>query len=186
MMTSIQSNPDVLFPLNRFYETEHLALPKTVLMAGADLPEPYRGMLDHDRDMTPTLEAFHDSRIHLELVKKDHRGGFYFREVILRLDRDEKPVEFGANKLHIGIFSEEAQEQILLEQVPLGRILKECGVRHVTEAKFFLRVEPDELICRALELESPVTLYGRKAVISDHKGLVLSEIVEILPQSAVA
>ena len=68
-----------------------------------------------------------------------------------------------------------------MEQVPLGRVLKECGVRHVTEAKCFLRVEPDELICRALELETPATLYGRKAEISDHKGMVLSEIVEILP-----
>ena len=174
------------YPLSDFYAHAKLPMPRIEVISADAVPEPYQSLLVHKNDMTPTLEAFHDSRIHLELVKKDHRGGFYFREVILRLDRDEKPVEFGANKLHIGIFSEEAQEQILLEQVPLGRILKECGVRHVTEAKFFLRVEPDGLICRALELESPVTLYGRKAVISDHKGLVLSEIVEILPQSAVA
>ena len=64
------------------------------------------------------------------------------------------------------------------------RILRECAVRHRTEAKFFLRVEPDELIAHALELEAPVTLYGRKAVISDLQGRALSEIVEILPPVA--
>jgi chorismate-pyruvate lyase len=68
--------------------------------------------------------------------------------------------------------------------VPLGRILKECNVRHKTEAKFFLRVQPDETICRALELETPVPLYGRKAIISDLQGRPLSEIVEILPPAA--
>jgi chorismate-pyruvate lyase len=156
-------------------------MPHIETIPGDAVPEPYRSLLVHKNDMTPTLETFHNSRIHLEVVKRDHRGGFYFREVILRLDHDESPVEFGANKVHIGIFSEGAQEQILLEQVPLGRVLKECGVKHQTEAKHFLRVEPDELICRALELEKPVTLYGRKAVISDLKGMVLSEIVEILP-----
>ena len=174
--------PDTfVYPLSDFYIHAKLPMPRIEAIPGDAVPEPYRSLLVHKNDMTSTLEAFHNSRIHLEIVSKDHRGGFYFREVILRLDHDEKPVEFGANKVHIGIFSEGAQEQILLEQVPLGRVLKECGVRHVTEAKCFLRVEPDELICRALELETPVTLYGRKAVISDHKGMVLSEIVEILP-----
>ena len=93
----------------------------------------------------------------------------------------EKPVEFGVNKIFLGLFPEEAQELIRLEQVPLGRILKECGVRHKTEAKAFLRVQPDEIITGAFELENPTTLYGRKAVISNLQGKPLSEIVEILP-----
>src|SRR5688572_747281 len=112
--------------------------------------------------MTPTLEGFHKSRIHLEILSRDRRGDFYFREVALRLDHDERSVEFGANKVYLGMFPEDAQELILLEQVPLGTILKDCGVRHQTEAKYFLRVEPDELIVKALELETPTTLYGRK------------------------
>jgi hypothetical protein len=65
--------------------------------------------------------------------------------------------------------------------VPLGTILRDCGVKHQTAAKFFLRVEPDELIAKALELEKPTKLYGRKAVIADATGRPLSEIVEILP-----
>jgi chorismate-pyruvate lyase len=169
------------YPLSDFYGRAKLPLPRIEIISGDEVPEPYKSLLVHKNDMTPTLENFHNSRIHLELLGRDRRGSFYYREVILRLDHDEKPVEFGANKVYLGQFPEAAQEQILLEQVPLGRILKECNVRHQTEAKHFLRVQPDELMLKALELETPVVLYGRKAVISDPQGHPLSEIVEILP-----
>lgn len=170
-----------LYPLSEFYSRAKLPLPRIEIIPGEAVPEPFRKLLVHDNDMTPTLEAFHHSRIHLEILSRDQRGGFYFREVVLRLDHDEKPVELGANKIYLGMFPEDAQELILLEQVPLGSILRDCGVRHQTAAQNFLRVEPDEFMAKALELETPVTLYGRKAVIADLKGKPLSEIVEILP-----
>lgn len=169
------------YPLSDFYSRAKLPLPRIETIPAEAVPEPYRALLVHHNDMTPTLEDFHKSRIHLEILRSDRRGGYYFREVVLRLDHDEAPVEFGANKIHLGGFPEEAQELILLEQVPLGRILKDCGVQHRTEAKSFLRVEPDELIARAVEAEPPVPLYGRKAIITDLQGRPLSEIVEILP-----
>jgi len=177
--------PDsIAYPLSEFYRRSKLTLPALAEIAADAVPEPSRSLLVHANDMTPTLEDFHRSRIHLEILSRDQRGDFYYREVVLRLDHDEKPVEFGANKIHLGMFPEEAQELILLEQVPLGRILKECGVQRQTQAKCFLRVEPDELITRALEMESPVPLYGRKAVIADPQGRPLAEIVEILPPAA--
>jgi len=169
------------FPLSEFYGRAKRPLPRIEALPGDAVPEFFRSLLVHHHDITPTLEEFHKSRIHLEILSSGRRGGYYFREVVLRLDHDEAPVEFGANKIFLGEFPEEAQELILLEQVPLGRILKDCGIRHRTEAKHFLRVEPDELIARALELEPPVALYGRKALISDLQGRPLSEIVEILP-----
>jgi chorismate-pyruvate lyase len=169
------------YPLSDFYSRARLPLPNIATVEGDDVPEPCKSLLVHGNDMTPTLEAFHKSRIHLEILSRDQRGEFYYREVVLRLDHDEKPVEFGANKVYLGAFPEDAQELILLEQVPLGTILRDCGVRHQTSAKFFLRIEPDDLIAKALELERPTTLFGRKAVITDSRGKPLSEIVEILP-----
>ncbi|TAL05230.1 MAG: hypothetical protein EPO07_03830 [Verrucomicrobia bacterium] len=184
LKTASSSANAFAYPLSEFYAHAKLPLPRIETIPADAVPEPYKSLLVHQNDMTPTLEGFHKSRIHLDILSRDHRGGFYFREVALRLDHDEKPVEFGANKVFLGMFPEEAQELILLEQVPLGTILKECGVKHQTEAKFFLRLEPDELIANALELGTPVPLYGRKAVISDLKGHPLSEIVEILPPTA--
>jgi chorismate-pyruvate lyase len=156
-------------------------MPRIEIIPGDDVPEPFKTLLVHNNDMTPTLEEFHKTDIHLEIVSRERRGDFYFREVVLRLNRSESPVEFGANKLYLGRFPEEAQDLILQEYVPLGRILKDCGVPHRTEAKAFLRVQCDELIGEKFELTPPAVLYGRKAVISDMQGRPLSEIVEILP-----
>jgi chorismate-pyruvate lyase len=177
--------PDTFaYPLSEFYTRAKLPLPRLEIVPSEAVPAPYHALLVHNNDMTPTLEGHHKSRIHLEILSRDQRGGFYYREVVLRLDHDEQPVEFGANKVYLGAFPEDAQEMILLEQVPLGTILKECSIRHKTEAKHFLKLEPDDVICDALEMENSVTLYGRKAVISDLNGKPLSEIVEILPAAS--
>jgi len=170
-----------IFPLKEFYSRAKLPLPRIEVIAGDVVPEPYKSLLVHSNDMTPTLESFHKSDIHLEILSRERRGDFYFREVILRLNGSDQPAEFGANKVYVGRFPEEAQDLILAEQVPLGRILKDCGVHHRTEAKAFLRVQSDALISEAFGLDKPTELFGRKAVISDLQGRPLSEIVEILP-----
>ena len=169
------------YPLSEFYAHAKLPLPHIEFIPGEEVPEPFKSLLVHHNDMTPTLEAFHKSDIHLEIVSRERRGDFYFREVVLRLNGDDQPVEFGANKLYLGRFPEEARDLILQEYIPLGRILKDCRVPHRTQARAFLRVQADELIGGKFELTQPGLLYGRKAVISDLQGRPLSEIVEILP-----
>src|SRR6185503_4212818 len=105
--------------LSEFYAHAKLPLPRIEMIPAEEVPEPYRALLAHNNDMTPTLEAFHKSDIHLEILSRDERGSFYFREVVLRLNHDERAVEFGANKVYLGRLPEEAQEFILAEQVPL-------------------------------------------------------------------
>jgi len=174
-----------IFPLKEFYTRAGLALPHVEIVPGERVPEPYKTLLVHSNDMTPTLEGFHKSEIHLEILSRERRGDFYFREVVLRLNHSEQAVEFGAIKIYVARFPEEAQDLILQEHVPLGHVLKECGVRHRTEAKAFLRVESDALINQAFGLDKPAELFGRKAVISNLQGRPLSEIVEILPPAKV-
>jgi chorismate-pyruvate lyase len=173
-----------LYPLSEFYAHAKLPLPAIEQIPGDAVPEPFRSLLVHHNDMTPTLEAFYQSDIHLEIVRRERRGEFYFREVVLRLNTTEQPAEFGANKVYIGRFPDEARELVLQEEVPLGRILRDCGIKHHTEAKAFLRVQSDELISDKFGLTAPASLYGRKAVICDLQGRPLSEIVEILPPAA--
>jgi len=175
-----------LYPLSEFYTHAKLPLPRIEQIPGAAVPEPYRSLLVHHHDMTPTLESFYQADIHLEIVRRERRGDFYFREVVLQLNGSDQAVEFGANKVYIARFPEEAQDLILQEELPLGRILKNCEVAHRTEAKSFLQVTSDDLIGEKFGLTAPTTLYGRKAVICDLQGRPLSEIVEILPPAASA
>jgi chorismate-pyruvate lyase len=173
-----------VYPLDEFYARAGLPLPRIERIQGEAMPEPYRSLLVHERDMTPTLENFHSSDIHLKILKREQRDDFYFREVVLLLNGSDMPVEFGANKVSLALFPPKARQLILDERVPLGRILKDCDISHATFAKAFFRVAPDELISSVLNLNSPTWLYGRKATIFDAQKRPLSEIVEILPASS--
>lgn len=170
-----------VYPLDDFYARAGLRLPKIERLTGEQVPEPYRKLLVHQNDMTPTLEQFHGHDIHLRILRSVRRDDFYFRQVVLLLNGTNKPVEFGANKVNLTLFAPKARHLILEEHVPLGRILNDFGIEHGTVAKAFFQVEPDALICEALGLTAPAPLYGRRATISDPLKRPLSEIVEILP-----
>src|SRR5262249_45200982 len=109
------------------------------------------------------------------------RGEFYFREVVLLLDRDEKSVEFGAIKINLSLFTPAGRRAILEERLPLGHILKDYSITHDSRPKAFLRVRSDDFINTALGLDRPTTLYGRRNTLLDTQKHSLAEIVEILP-----
>ena len=173
-----------VYPLDEFYARAGLALPLVERIPGDEMPEPFKSLLVHDRDMTPTLENFHADQIHLRILNREQRGDFYFRQVALQLNSNQRPIEFGANKLNLALFPAKARQLILEEHVPLGSILKDCELGHSTMAKAFFRITPDALISSVLGLSSHEPLYGRKATIMDSQKRPLSEVVEILPPVA--
>ena len=108
------------YPLDEFYARAGAPLPRIEQIPGNRIPEPYRRLLVHLHDMTPTLEAFHGSDIHIEVLHRERRGDFYFREVVLRLDRDQQPVEFGANRVCLAWLAPKVRALILEEHLPLA------------------------------------------------------------------
>ena len=170
-----------LFPLNEFYAREGAPLPRIEVVPGEAIPEPYRSLLVHDDDMTPTLEAFHRGDIHIEVWGRERRGDFYFREVVLRLDRNQRPVEFGANKVNLSLFEPAVRALILDEYLPLGHILQMRKVPHHGHPLAYLKITSDPLMNRAFGMQGANTLYGRRNTIRDPLDRPLSEIVEILP-----
>ena len=171
----------LVHPLDEFYAQMGLALPPLQQMDGEAVPQPYKRLLIHHDDMTPTLEKYYGRDIHLRLLGRRRKGNGYFREVVLLLDGTEKPVEFGAIKIYLDRFGEEARRQILEEQRPLGHILQECGVKHSSRPKAFLRLASDHFINDALQLTGANVLYGRRNTLFDPQERPLAEIVEILP-----
>lgn len=169
------------YPLDEFYARAGLTLPPIERISGDDVPEPYRSLLVHSSDMTPTLEKHHGAPIHLKVLKREQRADFYYREVILQLDGTDKQVEFGAIKVSVLLFPPKARQLILEEHLPLGTVLKVCEISHSTHAKAFFRVTSDQLMADVLGLSQPGLLYGRRATIFDSQKRPLCEIVEILP-----
>lgn len=167
-------------PLDLFYAEAGLTLPPIQRIEGQIVPQPLRQLLVHDHDMTPTLEAYHGQSIHIRVLRRRRVGGEYHREVVLHLDETAEPVQFGANRIILRKFPEEAQRLILLEREPLGHILRDFGVTHTCEPNAFLRVASDPLINEALGLRGAHILYGRHNRLYDPEGQLISEVVEIL------
>jgi chorismate-pyruvate lyase len=171
----------IAHPLDEFYERSGLELPAIKRVSAEQMPEPYRSLLAHQNDMTSTLENFHRDRIHLHLVSRERRNGYYYREVVLQTNVANKPVEFGAIKINLDLFPAHAQERVLEERDPLGRILKESGMQFSSRPQGFLRIASDSLMHDLLKLTESQLLYGRRNTLFDGNKRPLAEIVEILP-----
>jgi hypothetical protein len=168
-------------PLDDFYKRSGMSLPPLQQVDGEEVPEPYKRLLVHSSDMTSTLERFYEEPVHLRVVSSRHEGDEYFREVVLCTEKESKPVEFGAIKINLGLFSDRARKHILQEHWPLGRILKDCGITYSSWPKAFLKLASDRLINSALNLNGAHVLYGRRNTLLNGDGQPLAEIVEILP-----
>jgi chorismate-pyruvate lyase len=171
-------------PLDEFYGQMGLTLPPLQEVEGEAVPQPYKQLLVHNDDMTPTLEKYYAQDIHLRLLGRRQKDNEYFREVVLLLDNNDQPVEFGAIKINLDLFAAEARREILEERRPLGHILNERHVPHASRPKAFLRVASDQIINEALQLTGAHVLYGRRNTLFDPQDRPLAEIVEILPPVA--
>lgn len=167
-------------PLDFFYARARQPLPPFELLDGEEVPEPARWLLVHCNDMTPTLEAFYGEKIVLRVIGRRRRGNEYSREVVLHLKDSKRPVEFGANRIHLDRFPPEARKLILEEREPLGYILRDFAITHTCQPNAFLRLASDHMINEVLELQGAQTLHGRHNQLFDPEGGLISEVVEIL------
>jgi chorismate-pyruvate lyase len=180
--TSTNQDLKLLYPMDRFYEQAGLDLPPVMQIPGEEMPEPYRQLLVHQKDMTPTLEAYHGDPIHLRVRKwRLDENQAYWREVVLTLNGKGLPVEFGAIVIYTQHFPAPAREAILEGYRPLGTLLREYQVEHRSRPRAFIRVEADAEIRKALGMSEPRSLYGRRNVMMGAGGTVLADILEILP-----
>jgi chorismate-pyruvate lyase len=174
---------DLFFPLNEFYRMSGLPLPSVTRVEGSDVPEPYRTLLVHQRDMTPTLAEAYGRSIHLRLIRKELRDEVYSRQIILETEGSGEVVLFGAIEIHLAHFPALARELVLEGKQPLGSILESHGVPHASRPEAYFRVASDAVIERALRLSAPHVLYGRRNVLWNASGHALAHVVEILPPS---
>ncbi len=170
-----------LHPLAAACRHASRSVPRIDSVTANDMPEPYRSLLVHDGDMTPTLVRFHQSDIHLNVLQQFTNYDNYGREVVLLLDGADKPVEYGAIIVMLGRFPKRARDQILGGYRPLGAILAEHNMVHTSAPTVFFSVLADDHIANVLDVTAGTRLFGRCNVISNEHGQPLADIVEILP-----
>lgn len=172
-----------LMPFHYFYEKDGKNLPDFQFLRGDEVPYPYRSLLVHTNDMTPTLAAFHHSRLYLEVHEHESNEAFVMRLVTLHAQSNDAPVEYGAIAIQLGGLPPEVAAEVVAGRKPLGGLLGEYGVEHRGAPVAYFSVPADDHIARALHQVPGETLYGRCNQLLDRDGMVFADIVEILPRS---
>lgn len=169
----------LLHPLDLFYPGDS-ELPGVEKVEPGDIPEPYRSLLVHTNDMTPTLEVYHDGPIHVRALAIKDEGGLYAREVLLVRNTDGKVVEYGAIRIHLAEVPEATVAAIREAHIPLGHLLKEQE-RRMEHPEYYVEVTPDVHMTEHLDATGDQPLYGRRNTIRTENNQLLAEVMEILP-----
>lgn len=172
-----------LLPFHFFYEKANVDLPDFTFLEGSEVPYPYRSLLVHENDMTPTLAAFHHSKLYLKVHSHESTDEFVMRLVSLHSKASDKPVEYGAIAIQLGGLEKEVRDLVVAGETPLGAILGEHSVPHRGSPGAYFSVPADLAISKALGQTPGENLYGRCNQLLDAEGMVFADIVEILPRS---
>jgi chorismate-pyruvate lyase len=176
-----RSSDSILFPLDFVYARSGVDLPHVTAIDPEDIPPPYRALLVHQTDMTLTLERHFGGRVALRALATFTSGPWYFRRVLLAQEYSGRPVEMGAIRIKVGAFPERIRQQILQNDIPLGRLLRDGGVKYESRPKAFLAVTPNSDMMGVFWMREARTLYGRRTeMIQD--GAKIGDIVEVLPR----
>ncbi len=148
---------------------------------GTDLPQPERGLLDHDRDMTSTLATHHGSALRVEVLRCHTEDGLYLREVFLRTVNSDKIVEYGVLAVALAQFPAEARVAIEAGRTPLGAVLHQFKIPFVSAPIGFFTVEAATLTSTSFALPPGTRACGRFNRLATPAGETLAWIMEILP-----
>jgi chorismate-pyruvate lyase len=170
----------ILYPLDYVYSLIGLPSPSAHVIGPGRIPEPYASLLAHDGDMTRTLERRFGGTITIRTMSAHSRGRWYFRRVLLALERSGRPVCMGAVRIAMDVFGARVRAGILRGEVPLGRVLRDAGLDYRSRPRQFLEVTPNAEIMGVFWMREPRSLYGRQTVVT-LGGAKIGNIVEVLP-----
>jgi chorismate-pyruvate lyase len=172
--------PGPLHPLDVAYTRAGLEAPAATPIEADAIPQPYRSLLVHQRDMTLTLEAHFGGRVVLRPLSTFTIGSWYYRRVLLAQEYSGRPVEMGAIRIKLAALPRKVQADIRRNQIPLGRLLRDAGVDFTSMPREFFAVTPNPEMMGVFWMREPRTLYGRRTEVLLDAGAI-GDIVEVLP-----
>lgn len=150
----------------------------------SDIPPPIHQVLVHNSDMTSKLSFFYQGEIRIHALHKEFKEPYLLREVILKKEENNQPVEYGAIQIDLSNLPEAAQAKILEFRTPFGAILKQFDVLYKSKPTLFFKVLADSYLIDLLQIKEQQWLFGRSNVLMKDNGEVLADVVEILPPIA--
>ncbi len=172
--------------LEQFYTQSGHSFPRIEALDEAKMPEPYKRLLVHAEDMTPTLEKFYAQQVGITVLNSDLQSDFYLREVVLKVPgkdtsgKEPHAIEYGVIRIFLNRLTPAARRKVLEQQGPFGSILREEAIVHTSWPQSFFRVEADARLVSLLHIRKPQELYGRRNILLDGSRHALAEVIEIL------
>lgn len=147
-----------------FPEPEPLFV-SAIHIPSATTPEPYKTMLVHDHHMTVAMETYHRTSVDVDVLDRRLDGDLYVRKIVLYKHGTRIPVQFGLVRFNLQYVTEAVRQQILSEQIPLGRVLIEHNVLRHIDLGAILEITAGSPLARYLAMPVGGVTYGRMATI---------------------
>lgn len=150
------------------------------LIEASELTDEFQSLLAHDDHMTVTTEAWHNSMVDVRVLKEHRSGDFYARKIILTLQRDGAPVQFGIMRINLAGLPKIVRLEIESQALPLGRIMIRHHLLREVELCQLWRIAPSHELRTLLQLGEEAFVYGRTAriLVEGHPVVELLEIVK--------
>ncbi len=128
-------------------------------------PAEYRAMLAHESHMTVTVEKRHGCEVDVQVLEASRTETHYVRKILLRRKSDQRVVQFGIVRLALGALQPAVRDEIMAQQIPLGRVLINHGVLRHVQLHGLWHVDFAEELAEMFEVTMPHAAYGRTALI---------------------
>lgn len=129
------------------------------------VPEPYKSLLVHEHHMTVTMEEFYRTPVVVRVLDRSQQGLIYNRKILLERSDNGRVVQFGIIRFDLSWVTEAVRDEILREQIPLGRILINYNVLRHIDLGAILRIVPGPDLQNLFGCQAGQAAYGRLATI---------------------
>ena len=161
-MTQQIPAPDLDTLLHLFYQdTAEFGVIEAI--SAADMPTVARKLLDHEHHMTVTVEDHHNCEVDVQVLETLFTGQAYSRKILLTKQTDSAVVQFGIVRLNFEFLATQIQQEIMVENTPLGRILINHNVLRRVELSQLWEIQAGQDLGELFRITPGITVYGRTA-----------------------
>ena len=159
-------NPLVeLKSLTDLFPEEHSLIERAEHIPASLTPEPYKQMLVHEHHMTVTMEKYHGCPVEVRVLDRKQQEDRYCRKILLVKSGTDEVVQFGIVRFNLGYVTPAVREEIVNEEIPLGRVLINHNVLRHIDLGAILKIESGPRLAEIFQIEAGAVTYGRLATI---------------------
>lgn len=164
-MTDALPPPTELGDLVSLFYDQTGELGRFTQRSAEECPAAYQTMLAHEAHMTVTVEQRHGCEVDVEVLDSRYTETHYLRKIVLRRKTDDRTVQFGIVRLALSALQPQVRDEIMAQQIPLGRVLIKHDVLRKVQLNALWQVVCGVRLAEIFAVPVGHVTYGRTALI---------------------